>query len=114
MAATTTTAHELSTAAGCEALYKKAGRNLRRDDFPSTAEGWQMWCDHRIRKHTKEMAVAESNKKYWESVRAGEHLQQAQAKIDELNKALAEAKRLQAEVDKLKAEQAKSTEKPKA
>jgi hypothetical protein len=103
--ATTNTAHELSTAAGCEALYKKVSRNLRRDDFPANAEGWQMWCDHRIRKHTKEAAEANTKLEYWKSVRAGEHLQQAASKLEELNKALAEAKRLQAEVDMLKAQQ---------
>lgn len=103
--AATTTAHELSTDAGCQALYKSKGRNLRRDDFPATPEGWQMWCDHRIRKHAKEASVAAVNQKYWESVRAGEHMQEAAAKVEQLQKALAEAEQLKKELADLKAKQ---------
>lgn len=90
--------HELATAAGCQALYKAKGRNLRREDFPSTPEGWQMWCDHRIRKHESEIATATRNRDYWKSVRGGEHLQTAADLTAELTKQLAEVERLKKEI----------------
>lgn len=98
------TTNDLSTAAACQALYKATGRNLRRDDFPSTPEGWAQWCDHRIRKHSKEAEVANANLAYWKSVRAGEHMQEAAAKMEALQKALAEAESLKAELAALKAQ----------
>lgn len=99
----TTTNNDLSTNAACQALYKAVGRNLRREDFPTTPEGWQQWCDHRIRKHSKEVEVATANKAYWVSVRAGEHMQEAAAKVEALAKALAEAESLKKELEELKA-----------
>lgn len=97
------TIHVLATEAGCEALYASKKRNLRRDDFPAGPEGWTMFVDHKVRKHTKEAAKAEAAKAYWTSVRGGEHLQEAAAKVDALNKALAEAEQLKKELAELKA-----------
>lgn len=94
---------DLSIAANCEALYSSLKRNLRRDDFPTTPEGWQQWCDHRIRKHTKEASEANIKLEYWKSVRNGEHLQTAMDKVAELAKANAEVAKLQAEIAALKA-----------
>jgi len=102
MSNTKTEAHPLSTYEGTQALFKAKGRCLRRDDFPATPEGWTMWCDHRVRKHTGEIETATRNVEYWKSVRGGEHLQDAQAKINELNKALAKVKELEAEIAKSK------------
>lgn len=98
-----TTNFDLSTEAGCEAMYASVKRNLRRDDFPATPAGWQQWCDHRIRKHTKEAAAANRSLEYYKQVREGEHMQVAAAKVADLQKALDEVKRLEAEVAKLKA-----------
>jgi hypothetical protein len=103
-----TQAHVLSTAEGCAALYKSKGRCLRREDFPATPEGWTMWCDHRTRKHGKEIEEAKRNQEYWKSVRGGEHLQNAMSKVEELNRALAKAAELQKQVDELKAKANKS------
>jgi len=94
---------DLSVAANCEALYATLKRNLRRDDFPATPEGWKQWCNHRIRKHTKEAAEANTKLEYWKSVLGGEHLQNAADKMAELAKANAEVAKLQAEIAELKA-----------
>ena len=96
------TQFDLSTAAGCEALYASVKRNLRREDFPSTPEGWKQFCGHKVRKHAKEIETAQRNKAYWESVMGGEHLQEAAAKVDALNKALAEAEQLKKELAELR------------
>jgi hypothetical protein len=92
------TVHPLSTYAGTEALFKAKGRCLRRDDFPATPEGWTMWCDHRVRKYTSAAKSATENKDYWARVRGGEHLQDAVTKLEELNKALAKVKELEAQI----------------
>lgn len=99
----TTSTHELATAAGCQALYKAKNRNLKREDFPATTEGWQMWCDHRIRKHTTEANVANENVAYWTKVRAGEHIQQAVKAIGDLEKLTKELEAKKAELAALQA-----------
>lgn len=100
--------HPLSTYEGTQALFKAKSRCLRRDDFPATPEGWTMWCDHRIRKHSKEIETAKLNVEYWTKVRGGEHLQDAMSKVEELNKALAKVKELEAEIAKTKTPATKS------
>lgn len=78
----TNTVHELSTAAGCQSLYKAKGRNLKREDFPMSPEGWSMWCGHRIRKHQAEVTTATESLAYWTKVQAGEHLKDVVTAIE--------------------------------
>lgn len=106
--ANTNAIHELSTAAGCQSLYKAKGRNLKREDFPATPEGWTMWCDHRVRKHTAEQATAAENLAYWTKVRSGEHLKDAVQAISELDRL---TKALEAKKAELAALQAKTATK---
>src|SRR5262252_1996542 len=98
--------HDLSTYEGCQALFVEKGRKpLVREDFPATDEGWAQWCDHRVRKFTKEMENAAAEVEYYKRVRVGEHMVEAV-------KAAAEVVRLEQKLAAKKAELAKSTNSP--
>ena len=101
MATTNAPVHALATAEGCASLYKAKGRNLKREDFPVGPEGWQMWCDHRIRKHTAEAATAQENLAYWTKVRAGEHVQDAVKALKDLEALTKQLEAKKAELAKL-------------
>lgn len=101
---TNATKHDLSTYEGCQALFVEKGRKpLVREDFPATNEGWTWWCDHRVRKFTKEMEAAKAEVEYYQKVRAGEHMVEAvkaAERIQRMEKQLAAEKAKLAQVKK--------------
>ena len=100
----------LSTAQGCQELYKAVKRNLVRTDFPAGPEGWQQFCDHKIRKHEAEAKAAALDIEHWTKLRQGEHLVTAikqLAEVEKLTRELAEAKAALAKAEAAKGQQAK-------
>lgn len=102
------TTHALATDKGCKLAQKAKGHRLQREDFPSTPAGWTQFCDYRIRMSVRHIGRAQRNLDYWKKVREGEHMAAAVVKIDELALALAEAAKLKAELEALKAAQKKA------
>jgi hypothetical protein len=69
---------------GWKQARKALGRRLQREDFPATPEGWTSFCDYRIWLNQKAQSRATRAVDYYKSVRTGEHLQSAVAKLDAL------------------------------
>lgn len=98
---------------GWKQARKALGRRLQREDFPATPEGWTSFCDYRIWLNQKAQSRATRAVDYYKSVRTGEHLQQAVAKLDALAQLNKELEAARAELAALKAGQ-KPAPKPEA
>lgn len=96
--ATPNTVHALATDAGCRKAQKAKGKLLERQDFPATLEGWQMFCDFRIRKSQRHIAASQRNVEYWTRVRKGEQFAAVEVKLNEVAALTDEITRLKAQL----------------
>jgi len=93
---------DLSTPKGQRQMKKALGRRLQRDDFPATPEGWTWFCEYRIGIANRSLKRDQRSLEYWKAVQKGEHLVSAMEKVNALQEAQAEIERLKAEIAKSK------------
>jgi hypothetical protein len=98
------TTYDLSTPAGRKIARKALGRRLKREDFPTTKEGWTWFCEYRILIENRNANRAKRNLEYWNRVKAGEHMVEAIAKLDATTELTAQIAAKDAELAALKAQ----------
>ena len=99
--ANTTTKHDLTQKSGRQALYKDLGRVLVRTDFPDGDAGWKLFCQHKVDKYSDRIAEATVELEKWKALLNGADERSADL-VQQLAKAQADAKRLEAELAAMK------------